>query len=184
MQEIYDYIEQTFALDLAKNLPIIYKGQLNHDVTKIFANMTEMRLKNQNIDNSTKRKVFHVTVEFLQNITKHSDDFDDESHPVGNGLFMIGEHDSSYYIITANKIKNEKIEKLKSKIDELNNLEADDLKQMFKKQMKEGRIDKKGGAGLGLIDLLRKTGSKIMYDFIPTNNDRNIFINAIKIPTQ
>lgn len=182
MEEIYDFIKRTISVDLDKRLPIIYKGQISHDITKVFANMTEVRLKNRNLDNSVKRKVFHVTVEFLQNITKHSDDYDDESNPVGNGMFMLGEFDNAYYIITGNVIKEEKIEILRTRIDQLNNLSLEELKSRFKKQMKEGQIDKKGGAGLGMIDILRKTESRILYEFIPVTGKTHMFVNALKIP--
>ena len=75
---------------------------------------------------------------------------------------------------------NEKKNDWKEKIDNLNSLERKELKAQHLKQMKEGEIDKKGGAGLGFTDIMRKTGSKLNYKFIPYGNGY-YFVNAITI---
>ncbi len=183
MQKIYDFIKETLSNEIATSgFPLIYKGQLTHEITKLFTNMAEKKIEEQNIDIKVKRKVFHVMVEFLQNITKHSDDFDDEKNPIGNGIFIVGEGTGSYYVMTGNKVKKEKENSLKNRIDTLNTLDKEQLDEMFKKQMKEGNITSKGGAGLGLIDLVRKTSSKLKYEFIPIDNNETYFIIAINIP--
>lgn len=183
MQKIYDFIKDTLSKEIATSgFPLIYKGQLTHEITKLFTAMAEKKIEEQNIDIKVKRKVFHVMVEFLQNITKHSDDFDDAKNPIGNGIFIVGEEKDNYYVITGNKIKNQKVSLLKERIDKLNACSKDELDLMFKKQMKEGSMTSKGGAGLGLIDLVRKTGSKLLYEFIPINNNDKYFIIAITIP--
>jgi len=183
MQKIYDFIKDTLSNEIATSgFPLIYKGQLTHEITKLFTAMAEKKIEEQNIDIKVKRKVFHVMVEFLQNITKHSDDFDDKNNPIGNGIFIVGEAKNKYYVITGNKIKKEKETPLKERIEKLNSLNKDELDEMFKKQMREGNITSKGGAGLGLIDLVRKTSSKLIYEFIPIDNKEKYFIIAINIP--
>lgn len=186
MQKIYDFIKDTLAKEMATNgFPLIYKGQLTHEITKLFTAMAERKIETRRLDYKVKRKVFHVMVEFLQNITKHSDDydeFDEKDNPIGNGLFLVGEEERKFYVITGNKVSDEKIERLKDRIDTLNSLNKDELDDLFKKQMKEGNITSKGGAGLGLIDLVRKTGSKLLYEFIPLNETEQYFVIAINIP--
>ncbi|MFC2137021.1 SiaB family protein kinase [Bacteroidota bacterium] len=183
MQRIYDFIKETLSNEIATSgFPLIYKGQLTHEITKLFTAMAEKKIEEQNIDIKVKRKVFHVMVEFLQNITKHSDDFDDEKNPIGNGIFIVGEEKRKYYVMTGNKIKKDKEEPLKERIEKLNSLNKEELDEMFKKQMREGNITSKGGAGLGLIDLVRKTSSKLIYEFIPIDKKEKYFIIAITIP--
>ncbi len=184
MDKIYDFIKDTLAKKMATNgFPLIYKGQLTHEITKMFTAMTEKKFENKDIDYKIKRKVFHVMVEFLQNITKHSDDYDDEKNPIGNGLFIVGEENDYYYVITGNKVKTEKMPPLKERIDNLNSMSKEELNDLFKKQMKEGQITNQGGAGLGLIDLVRKTGNKLKYEFIPLNKEEQYFVIALNIPS-
>jgi|SRR3972149_3845152 len=183
MQKIYDFIKDTLAKEMATDgFPLIYKGQLTHEITKLFTSMAEKKLEARKLELRVQRKVYHVMVEFLQNITKHSDDYDDEKNPVGNGLFIVGEGDNSYFVITGNKVKTEKMQALTERIENLNKMTKDELNELFVKQMKVGQINNKGGAGLGLIDLVRKTGSKLQYEFIPLNKQEHYFVIAINIP--
>lgn len=177
------FIEKLLTEEMVTNgFPLVYKGELNHKITKLFTSMAETKISKTKKEISARMKVFHVMVECLQNITKHSDDFDDPQNPVGNGLFIVGERESSYYVITGNIVKNENAEKLKNRIEELNKMNKDELNEAHKKQMKSGSISDKGGAGLGLIDVIRKTGEKLVYQLVPVSENYHFFILKVNIP--
>ena len=129
-------------------------------------------------ERSIKRKVYHVMVETLQNMNKHSDEI---KHEVGNGLFIVGHKKDVYYIITSNRVKTEKKELLETALDEVNNASREELNQMYKTQIKQGRLTDKGGAGLGLIDIARKTQEKLNYQFLQLNEDEYFFILKVEV---
>ena len=161
--------------EMASNgFSLVYEGEFSHEVMKMFTSMAERDMDKSNEDKSVKRKVFHVMVECLQNMTKHSDDVD-SNDGVGNGLFIVGKKDGYWSVITANKILKEKIEGLKASIDTINGLNKDDLNALYKKQIREGTLSEKGGAGLGLIDIARKTGRQLDYQFLPLEDKENYF---------
>ncbi|MBR6083087.1 MAG: SiaB family protein kinase [Salinivirgaceae bacterium] len=161
--------------EMASNgFSLVYEGEFSHEVMKMFTSMAERDMDKSNEDKSVKRKVFHVMVECLQNMTKHSDDID-RNDGVGNGLFIVGKKDGYWSVITANKILTEKIEGLKAAIDNINKLNKDDLNALYKKQIREGSLSEKGGAGLGLIDIARKTGRQLEYQFLPLQDNTNHF---------
>ncbi|MBO7495909.1 MAG: SiaB family protein kinase [Salinivirgaceae bacterium] len=161
--------------EMASNgFSLVYEGEFSHEVMKMFTSMAERDMDKSNEDKSVKRKVFHVMVECLQNMTKHSDDVD-RNDGVGNGLFIVGKKDGYWSVITANKILKEKIEGLKASIDTINGLNKDDLNALYKKQIREGSLSEKGGAGLGLIDIARKTGRQLDYQFLPLEDNENYF---------
>jgi hypothetical protein len=54
-------------------------------------------------------------------------------------------------------------------------LDKDDLNALYKKQIREGSLSEKGGAGLGLIDIARKTGRQLDYQFLPLEDSDNYF---------
>ena len=60
-------------------------------------------------------------------------------------------------------------------IDNINKLNKDDLNALYKKQIREGSLSEKGGAGLGLIDIARKTGRQLEYQFLPLQDNTNHF---------
>lgn len=161
--------------EMASNgFSLVYEGEFSHEVMKMFTSMAERDMDKSNEDKSVKRKVFHVMVECLQNMTKHSDDVD-KNDGVGNGLFIVGKKDGYWSVITANKIMKEKIDGLKASIDNINSLNKDDLNALYKKQIREGSLSEKGGAGLGLIDIARKTGRQLDYQFLPLEDKTNYF---------
>ena len=161
--------------EMASNgFSLVYEGEFSHEVMKMFTSMAERDMDKSNEDKSVKRKVFHVMVECLQNMTKHSDDVD-RNDGVGNGLFIVGKKDGYWSVITANKILKEKIDGLKAAIDNINSLNKDDLNALYKKQIREGSLSDKGGAGLGLIDIARKTGRQLDYQFLPLEDKTNYF---------
>jgi hypothetical protein len=42
--------------------------------------------------------------------------------------------------------------------------------------MREGRLSEKGGAGLGFIDIARKTGRKLDFHFLSIDEENSFFI--------
>jgi len=66
-------------------------------------------------------------------------------------------------------------------LEEINSLDKEGLKQLYKKQMREGRLSDKGGAGLGFIDIARKTGNKLEYHFLPIDETSSFFLLSSSI---
>lgn len=171
------FIKSVLSLhdEMASNgFSLVYEGEFSHEVMKMFTAMAERDMDKTKEEKSVKRKVFHVMVECLQNMTKHSDDYDTEDR-IGNGLFIVGKKDGIWNVITANKILKDRIEDLKDSIEYINSLTKEELNALYKKQIREGSISDKGGAGLGLIDIARKTGKKLDYQFLPLEDSENYF---------
>ncbi len=169
-------------------ISIVYLGGFHHQITKMFTRMAEEDMGRKDEQKSTIRKVYSVMVETLQNITKHSDEIIDKFH-IGKGLFLIGQKDDIYYVITANKVTLQKKKYLEQTIKEVNQSSRDELKMMYKKQITEGCISEKGGAGLGLIEVAKRTRNKLVYQFLPLDDENEFFIlkaeiNAKKINDQ
>lgn len=159
---------------ISQGFPLVYKGALSHNTMKFFTKMAEEKISNRCNDASVKRKVFHVMVEMLQNITRHSADADEKGS--GNGLFVVGERPTYYYIITGNVVKSSKVRDLEDNIELLNDMDKDSLDELHKKQIITGELSMKGGAGLGLIDIIRKTGEKYAYQFLRLDENYHFFV--------
>ena len=119
------------------------------------------------------RKIFNIMVEMLQNISKNA--ADNDSSACEAPLFMIGESEGDYLLITSNKIMNEKIPPLKARLDEVNSLDADGLKKLYKEVRLSGSFSRVGGAGIGIIDMARKSGKELAYDFKDIDGENSFF---------
>ena len=178
-REFVEGIEIIYDNFLNNGVSLVYIGKFNHQVIKMFTGMTETAME-ESTDRSTKRRVYHAMIEILQNMNKHSDEIADEKS-VGRGLFMIGKKNDRYFIIASNKIKNGSIDKLKSNIEEVNTSSLEELNKQHYEQLRGGTLSDKGGAGLGLIDIARKTSKKIQYEFIPINARYSYFLLKVVI---
>lgn len=164
---------------IGNGFSLVYLGEFSHDITKMFTSMAETDMEKNSEERSVQRKVYHVMVETLQNMNKHSDEL--KGSNIGNGLFIIGHKDDTYYVITSNKVLCSHRENLEHALQTVNAASPDELKNMYKKQIREGNISAKGGAGLGLIDIARKTGEKLKYQFLPLDEEYDFFILEVEI---
>jgi hypothetical protein len=158
-------------------ISLVYEGEITHQITKAFTSLTESNMAKEEESNSVQKKVFHVMVECLQNISKHADDFGPAEYLFsGRGIFLVAKGKDDYSVTTGNAVENSKIPDLKRLLEQVNTLDKEELTELYKKQIKEGRLSDKGGAGLGFIDIKRKTGRNLDYHFLPINSEASFFL--------
>ena len=178
MNFIYD-LHRTM---MSQNLILVYQGDFTQESTKSILAMAERNLDSSGEESSIKRKVFNVMVEALQNIVKHSDELVDGQIRSHAAIFLIGKEKDRYSIMSGNPIRKENIEKLKSALEHINNLDKDGLKELYKEIIKNTTISEKGGAGLGFVDMARKSGEKIEYSFPELNAEYHFFCLKVNVP--
>ena len=156
------------------NILMIYKGDFARDsIMPIIAILEEqMRVMT---DESKSKSFFLILVELLQNVSRHALNMSDRS-----GIFMISNEANSIGVHVGNIVDSSTKEMLDSRISELNALEPADLKTLYKKTLREGTFSEKGGAGLGLIEIARKSSGPMEARFDPTTNDKHFFTFSVK----
>lgn len=181
-----DYIYDFYSAMQQNNLVMVYEGDFTQEITKTVLNMTERSFELENIDSGVKKKVFNVMVEALQNICKHQYTATDATNDVSvkSAVFMIGYDIDNYYVITGNYILNTNTDKVSAKIDHINTLDQEGLKQLYKETRLTTTISDAGGAGLGLIDMARKSNNKIAYTFEKSNEMASFFTMMTIISTK
>ena len=172
-----EFVYEFYKSMKAHEITLVYEGEITHQITKAFTSLTESNMAKEDEPGNVQRKVFHVMVECLQNISKHADDFTSNDFLFsGRGIFLVSKGDDEYSVTTGNAVDNDRIEELTSMLETINKMDKEELKGLYKKQMKEGRLSDKGGAGLGFIDIKRKTGRDLEYHFLPISNDTSFFL--------
>lgn len=157
---------------------LVYEGEVNQDITKAFTAMTQKNLDEDDLASVPIRKrVYHVMVECLQNIGKHSDNIESgEPELPGNGIFMVSKSDEGFSVVTGNPIANSKIGEVTQMLNKVNSMSQEEIKAYYKEKILASRISEKGGAGLGFIDIVKKTGNKIDFHFEKLNDITSFFI--------
>ncbi|MBL7922407.1 MAG: SiaB family protein kinase [Bacteroidia bacterium] len=176
--DIYNKMERN-------NILLSFKGEITSDLLTSILQIMENKMENMQEEPKMKKKVYNVLVECLQNLYHH---LDDSSNFTGDNnrsaIFMIGKLDGKYSIFTGNYILNENINGLRRRLDEVNALSKEELKEYYKKVLNNGEMSLKGGGGLGMIDIARKTGEKLEYEFLEIDNKVSFFTLNIKVSQQ
>ena len=89
---------------------------------------------------------------------------------------MVSKSTEGYYVITGNPVANSRIDEIAEMIETVNKMDKDEIKAYYKKKILESRISEKGGAGLGFIDIVKKTGNKIDFHFQKINDIASFFV--------
>ena len=79
-------------------------------------------------------------------------------------------------------MSNEKTSHLKEKLDQINKLKPDEIRDRYKELMTQMEFSEKGGAGLGLLDIARKSANKFEYDFRKLGDKKTYFTLKVSIP--
>lgn len=176
LNECYDRMNQGEVI-------VAYKGSISAEVISNTLSLIESKLEETAEQTGVKKKLYNVLVESLQNLFHHVDAINGIGESETNfGAFVLSKDDHGYRISTGNFIRSDKSKILREKIDKINSLSKEELKDFYKFVLNNQSFSDKGGGGLGLIDIARKTGNKLDYYFYDYNKDfdffnLNVFIN-------
>jgi hypothetical protein len=171
-----NYIYERYTNLRVKDISLVFEGQITHQVMKALAGLVEEQLDDVEVD-QVMRRVYHVMVESLQNINRHAEEYEDKGHPYpGTGLVLVAKNSERFQVTTGNIIETSHVEELSMFLGKLNNMDNNALDELYKQQMRDGIMSPKGGAGLGFIDIRRKTRNPLDYSFVKIDEDTSFFI--------
>ncbi len=161
---------------------MVYQGDFSQEFIKTVLSFTELKFNERELGNTLKRKIFNLMVECLQNISKHQ--YPNTSDPRMRSLFMIGYSDHDYLIVSSNPIENQNIPKLKGLLEQVNALDQEGLKELYKKVRLESAFSEVSGAGLGVIDMARKTGRELEFNFKEVEENVSLYTLLVRVPKE
>ena len=171
-------VENYFSDLSTGNTILYYKGNVDSVVINYILDTVEDKMVEVSEQSKLRKRVYNVLVESLQNLYHHvdrvPDDFEDQASEKF-GLIVVKKVRDGYRIVTGNFVHFENIEKLEEKIKRINRSSHEEIKELYKFILNHQRISAKGGGGLGLVDIARKTGNKLEYSFKAYNSHYSFF---------
>lgn len=169
-----------------ENVLLMYKGAITFDLVTSIIETLDRKISSLNDDRRIQKMFYSAAVECVHNLYHHMDEvkgrFEEISeHDAKSGLITVIANEKYFNIITGNFIPTEHTFSLKTKIDEINETDKEGLRALYKVTLSNGEFSEKGTAGLGLIQLARKTGENLNYKFDKVNSDYSYFTFQIKI---
>ena len=126
---------------------LTYKGSITSELINGILEEVESKMIEAGEDSKIRKKVYNVLVEVLQNLYHHVDELQGslkEGFEPKFGILVITKSNDEYRVITGNFINIRKIKFLKDKIDKINSLTKEELKDMYKFILNHQKITEKG----------------------------------------
>lgn len=168
-----------------EDIILSFKGEITQDLLASVYQIMESRLDSGEENLKRKKKFYHILVECLQNVYHHMEAMkEDEQQHLNDpelqhertAIFMIAkEEESSYRIITGNFILNDNVADLHQKLDKITAMNAEELRAYYLETLNTTELSDKGGAGLGMIDIARKSGHRLDYHFHKVSDKYSFF---------
>ena len=167
-------------------ITLVYSGPLWAEGIAGVASTLKKRLEYDDLPLETSQEVFSVFVEQMNNMLMYSAEktqFEaDELHSEApKGTFVLGVQEDHYYIQTGNVMANSSVPLLKEKIDYINTLDKKELRKYYKQKRLENDNPESKGAGLGIIEIARRTNGKMEYTFTPYEEGYTFFTLFVTI---
>ena len=170
-----------FSMDLTRiirdkmmkeRLMFVYRGVVTSDNSIPLLMLLEKEMQNSEFGFVGRKRLFMFVLESLQNVSIHHD----KSLATSMSMIVYSKTDMGYTVTTGNVIPSSSVNDLKEKLEEVNHLETKEIRNVYREMLNTSELRDKGGAGLGLIEMARKTGNKLDYDFVRIDNDYSYFI--------
>jgi hypothetical protein len=157
---------------MKERLMFVYRGVVTNENSVPLLMLLEKEMENSEFGFVGRKRLFMFVLESLQNVSRHGN----QSQHADMSLVVYSKTDAGYTVTTGNVLPSSSINSLKVKLDEINNLESKEIRNVYRQMLSNAEFSNKGGAGLGLIEMAKKTGNKLDYDFVSIDSEYSYFI--------
>jgi len=179
-----DLTYSLFKLLKKDNISFLYQGDFTNPVlgraTDLIKNHAKYELGFKSLGN----KLSFLMIESFQNIVKYADSHRAKELHLADELFITRNIGDVFYISTSNVVENNKVGIVKGRLDSVNKLDEKELKELYLNILKNKEFSEKGGAGLGFIEMIRKSKEKLDFNFERVNDELSIFHFQLKIKSK
>lgn len=162
-----------------------YSGYVTEPVLSGVGEALKQKLTIDDADTKTLRSVFAVFVEQMQNIIRYSAEKARSSPPpaaddralreIRYGILTIGKEGDDYVVCAGNLIERADVERLRAKLTRIRDMSKEELKALYKEQLRaEPEVGSKG-AGLGFMEIARRASKPIEFDFTDVDGNHAFF---------
>lgn len=136
----------------------------------------------QNIDKNCLLILTSVFVELTENILKYSEERElRDGKRRGVGIIVVRETDTHFIVHSGNRAKLDSAKGLVETCNNLNSMDKDGLRQLYRERRREARKADAKGAGLGLIEITRRADGPVECAMEPLNEAYGFVSLSIQI---
>jgi hypothetical protein len=166
-----------------EKISFAYFGIISDTITEMLIDLSDNYLSKSKDFLKFKRKASFLIAESFQNIIRHGvlkkDDITDYQYK--KDFFHISVFEDRFIVSTTNVLENNKVKSLEDKIKRINSLNPEELKALQLEILTDTALSDKGGAGLGLIEMVRRSGLPMLYKVIQLTEGYSIIVMNLEM---
>ncbi len=172
-------IYQFFRLLEKDTISFTYRGSFSNNVLTMATQLFKDNIEEKH--EKLRNKLSFLMIESFQNISRYADTGEEMNLDQNSEFFMTRNIGDTFYVISANLIDNDKIPMVREKLERVNTLDKSELNKLYREVLTNKQINEKGGAGLGFIEMVRKTKGKLPFDFVTIDDKQSMFFMQIEL---
>lgn len=163
---------------------LTYGGFLTQSLIAGMTNALEQEVENNEMALKVSSSIYTIFIELAQNMMNYSKSHI-EPELQAKGLIVVGSSakGSSYYIVSRNVIDERDRIKIQSRLEEIEGLDKEQLRTLYREKRKSAKDTHEKGAGIGFIEIARRC-DKIEHAFERINDNRYYFTLKTTIFTE
>ncbi len=173
---------QHFALcDRAKNASLIfyYAGYFSQNIINAIGDAVRLRIEKSDPRGAVRRKLFSTFIEMAQNIVHYSAEAltpeQQQDREMRAGSVCISQHGEEYFIMCSNPVTLEQSEALRHQLETIRAMSLDEIKQEYRRQLRDDVPEQSKGAGLGFLTIAKDSRTPIDFIFEKVDDNTVVF---------
>lgn len=151
----------------------VYTGSFDEGHTAQLIPLGEAAASVSGRERAQRQRLAFVIVEAYQNITRHRALLAEGARECSFVVRASAECDS---VAAVNPLSNDEAGALDAALGRLRGANSDQLRALFLARLSTGGATARGGAGLGLIEMARKSGQELGHRIVPIDAQRSLFL--------
>jgi len=156
-----------------------YFGNVSFKISNHLINTLKENLDPDKMERVIFKRVYSSFVECIENITRHTSEDKDSGDRFG--IVNVSRQGDHIVIHSGNMVKNDIIQDLEERIGPLKTQSQEEIRLAYQKQLVEGVLSDKGGAGLGMMQIALNSDGNLDYTFQEVDNEKKFFLLEVKI---
>lgn len=174
---------QTLLATLEDCAPTVtYHGAINADLQNMLCAILEEHTERMGIPKLARKRMLCLSVECLHNLYHHAEDREDARLGTEQVFFSVGRKKDRCYIACGNFVSKSVAQFLEKRLGQLKAMTSDELHSLFLDTLAHPGRSTKGGGGLGLLEMMRKTDRNIDFSLVEHHADRYYFMLILNLP--
>lgn len=175
MKHLYSFYEELKR----EGVIFCFSGPTSQSVVEGIGKVLKRKMELEDAGMTTIQRVFSIFVEQMQNIVNYSIERTppetENGDELRHGMIIVGRDERGFYIICGNKVHTEQSEKMLARIEHLQTLSKQELKEYYKSMRRMDPDSDSKGAGLGFIEMFRRASEPLECHATPIDAETVFF---------